>query len=85
MDAEARGFISFRFGVPLAFDLPVYYYPPPYYYYMPPVYYSAPSASSSQTQQACHEYQTTAVIDGKKQPVYGTACLQPDGSWRIGQ
>jgi len=71
MDAEARGFISFRFGVPLAFDLPVYY--------------SAPSASSSQTQQACHEYQTTAVIDGKKQPVYGTACLQPDGSWRIGQ
>lgn len=31
----------------------------------------------------CREYQTTAVIGGKKQQLYGTACRQPDGSWKI--
>jgi len=31
----------------------------------------------------CREYRTTAIIAGKKQQVYGTACRQPDGSWRI--
>lgn len=30
----------------------------------------------------CREYQTTAVISSKKQQVYGTACRQPDGSWK---
>lgn len=29
----------------------------------------------------CREYQTTATIDGKRQQLYGTACLEPDGSW----
>jgi hypothetical protein len=27
------------------------------------------------------EYQTTVVVGGRKVPAYGTACLQPDGSW----
>lgn len=31
----------------------------------------------------CREYRTTAVIAGKKQQVYGTACRQPDGSWKV--
>ncbi|WP_368744840.1 hypothetical protein [Desertibaculum subflavum] len=31
--------------------------------------------------QYCREYQTTGVIDGRRQPLYGVACLQPDGSW----
>jgi surface antigen len=31
----------------------------------------------------CREYQTTAVIDGQTQNTEGTACRQPDGSWRI--
>ncbi len=30
------------------------------------------------------EYQTTVVIGGKEVAAYGTACLQPDGSWRRG-
>ncbi len=30
----------------------------------------------------CREFATTAVIDGKKETVYGTACRQPDGSWQ---
>ncbi len=30
----------------------------------------------------CREYRTTAFIAGKKQQMYGTACRQPDGSWK---
>jgi len=30
----------------------------------------------------CREYRTTADIAGKKQQIYGTACRQPDGSWK---
>jgi surface antigen len=31
----------------------------------------------------CREYQQTITIDGKKENSYGTACRQPDGSWKI--
>jgi surface antigen len=31
----------------------------------------------------CREYQQTIVIGGKEQQGYGTACRQPDGSWKI--
>ena len=31
----------------------------------------------------CREYTIDAAIGGKSQKVYGTACRQPDGSWRI--
>ena len=31
----------------------------------------------------CREYTIDAVIGGRKEKVYGTACRQPDGSWRI--
>lgn len=30
----------------------------------------------------CREYRTIANIGGKRQQVYGTACRQPDGSWK---
>ena len=88
--AQARGFVSFHFGVPLVAGPPAYYYPPPVYYYPPPGYVYQPPAYVSQPapappQQACHEYQTTATIDGRPQPAYGRACLQPDGTWRIVQ
>lgn len=32
--------------------------------------------------QYCREYRTVANIAGKKQQMYGTACRQPDGSWK---
>jgi len=35
--------------------------------------------------QFCREYQQTVVVDGQTQKVYGTACRQPDGSWRVVQ
>jgi len=30
----------------------------------------------------CREYQTRSVINGREVESYGTACRQPDGSWR---
>ncbi len=33
--------------------------------------------------QYCREYQQTVVVGGETQHAYGTACRQPDGSWRI--
>lgn len=35
------------------------------------------------SQQPCREYITHAVIGGKNQQIYGTACRQADGSWRV--
>lgn len=33
--------------------------------------------------QYCREFQQTVTIDGQTQSAYGTACRQPDGSWKI--
>lgn len=33
--------------------------------------------------QYCREYAQTVTIEGKSQKAYGTACRQPDGSWKI--
>ena len=33
--------------------------------------------------QYCREYQQTITIGGEAQEGYGTACRQPDGSWKI--
>jgi surface antigen len=35
--------------------------------------------------QYCREFQQTIVVGGERQQGYGTACRQPDGSWRIVQ
>jgi surface antigen len=34
-------------------------------------------------QQPCREYTTRALIGGKSQEIYGKACRQADGSWRV--
>jgi len=98
LPSVAQAHDSFRFGLGFTAPLgpPAYYYPPPAYYppapayyYPPPAYYAppqgyAPPAAPSAGQGGnCREYQSTTTIDGRKQPTYGTACLQPDGSWRI--
>lgn len=31
----------------------------------------------------CREFQQEVTIDGQRQEAYGTACLQPDGSWEV--
>ena len=47
-----------------------------------------PAASSYQyTDNSClqeREYQTTVMVGGKEVDAYGTACLQPAGSWSRG-
>jgi hypothetical protein len=93
--AEARGFVSFGIGVPVGpayYPPPAYYYPPPVYYYPPPPTYYAPppvayappaAAPAPSLGEHCREYQSSSTIDGRAQPTYGTACQQPDGTWRI--
>lgn len=71
-----------------------YYAPPPVVYAPPPVQYYAPPPGTigadpagpvyySRSGQQCREYQSSAMVGGRPQPVYGTACLQSDGTWRI--
>jgi surface antigen len=31
----------------------------------------------------CREYQQTITVAGKTQEAYGTACRQPDGTWKV--
>jgi hypothetical protein len=74
---------------------PVYYAPPAYYapaptYYAPPqqpVYVQpGPTFQPVQPQASngyCREYQSTQIVGGRPQTMVGTACQQPDGSWRI--
>lgn len=31
----------------------------------------------------CREYSQTIMVGGRKQEGYGTACRQPDGSWKV--
>ncbi|MEQ8398496.1 hypothetical protein [Thalassobaculum sp.] len=51
--------------------------PPPVIIQRPPMYLQAPP------QAYCREYTTTAYVNGRPVESYGTACRQPDGSWRI--
>ncbi|MBI1209387.1 MAG: hypothetical protein GC191_19140 [Azospirillum sp.] len=88
--AAARVVVGFGFGLPLLLAPPAYYpppvyYPPPAYYYPPPAGYAAPPVSGAPGEggPACREYETTTRIAGRNQRVVGTACQQPDGSWRI--
>ncbi len=63
------------------------YYP---YAYPPPVVYGEPPLDAQGSPQPipgrenCREYAISAVIDGESRQVYGTACQQADGSWRVG-
>lgn len=71
-----------------------YVAPPPVVYAPAPqaIVYTEPApAIANQTSatyinnngQHCREFQSTAQIAGSVQPTYGTACLQPDGAWRV--
>ena len=42
-----------------------------------------PIRTYSAGDQPCREYRQTAYIAGKKQQIYGTACREADGSWRV--
>ena len=42
-----------------------------------------PTKTYQTTSGYCREFQTTVTVGGKVQNAYGTACRQPDGSWKI--
>jgi hypothetical protein len=97
--AAARVSVGIGIGLPLfgpAYGAPAYYppayYPAPYAYapvYAPPpapAYYAQPQSyapAGAPASSQCREYNTTTVIGGTPQQTVGTACLQPDGTWRI--
>jgi len=73
-----------------------YYAPPAYYVAPPPVVYApapygGPQIAANPASpvfrgpdgQYCREYQATVVVGGVPQASYGTACLMPDGVWRV--
>ena len=45
-------------------------------------YTTVPTRTYDSNQGPCREYTVEAIIGGKKEQVYGTACRQPDGSWK---
>ncbi|PCI45477.1 MAG: hypothetical protein COB49_09995 [Alphaproteobacteria bacterium] len=40
-------------------------------------------AFTNKTNEYCREYQQTVNVGGKTETAYGTACRQPDGTWKI--
>ena len=73
-----------------SYDASSYAYAPPmtYGFYPPPPTYVAPPAPppiyvDQEAQTYCRPYSQQIIIDGQTQESYGTACLEPDGTWRI--
>jgi surface antigen len=46
-------------------------------------YTVVPTRTYYQQQQPCREYTTKALIGGKTEQIYGRACRQADGSWKV--
>ncbi len=40
-------------------------------------------AGEASAQGYCREYSQSVSIGGQRQSSYGTACMQPDGSWQV--
>ncbi len=46
-------------------------------------YEFTPVRTFETSQGPCREYRVEAYVGGKRETVYGTACRQPDGSWKM--
>ncbi len=46
-------------------------------------YQFTPTSTYETAQGPCREYTMDALIGGRREQVYGTACRQADGSWKI--
>ena len=58
-------------------------YTQPVVYAQPPAYVtSGYGGGASSSNSYCREYTNRVVIGNRVQESYGTACLQPDGSWQ---
>lgn len=58
-------------------------YQPPYQ--QAPVYGQQPDpyAGTRYSQNYCRQYNGSINVNGNSYPSHGTACLQPDGTWRL--
>ncbi len=45
-------------------------------------YTVTPTRTYESTQGPCREYTVDARVGGRPETIYGTACRQPDGTWR---
>lgn len=61
---------------------PATYYPPAAAYHPVPAYQRGDVSATTCLQE--REYQMKVIVGGKEADAYGTACLQPDGSWHRG-
>ena len=76
--------LSLNFGSPYyhSYYRPVRYVSYAPAYVPPPVYYSNNDYNDS---GYCREFTNNVYVGGRMRQSYGTACLQPDGSWRVVQ
>jgi surface antigen len=45
-------------------------------------YTVTPTRTYASASEPCRDFTTKAVIDGRDEVVHGTACRQPDGTWK---
>lgn len=90
-------FFGFSVTLPLAFGFPPpVYVPPPPAIYPPMVYVPVPQpmpAAPVATRTSptylgpggryCRDFQMPGVVGGRPATLVGTACLDPDGQWRV--
>ncbi|MDD3181261.1 MAG: hypothetical protein PHD48_00415 [Alphaproteobacteria bacterium] len=65
------------------YETPVIQVPPQYVTESALVADPASASYVNETGQLCREYQSMALVNGQQSQIYGTACLQPDGAWRV--
>ena len=46
-------------------------------------YTVVPTRTFDSSTGPCREYTVDAMVGGKREKIYGTACRQPDGSWQV--
>ena len=95
LDRRRHGFVSprvvtfDRFGRPLFpfWAWPYWYDVPTAWLYGPPVMADATvtpnEADTATAGRNCRQFHTTLTIDGRQEPVQGTACQWLDGTWHI--
>jgi len=54
-------------------------------YVAPPAPPPDPPVNYNSAGMTCREFSQTVQINSNLKEIYGTACLQPDGSWRVVQ
>jgi hypothetical protein len=70
---------------PVYYNQPTYVVPPP----QPPLILPPqqqplqPLPPQASDGRYCREYRSSVNVGGTMKPTYGTACMQPDGSWQI--